>query len=120
MTPRPKVTVHAGGLHRIEPVLGVGRYPTGDLILVTHPTPASSPHLTGSCAYRGSTRPNGIEWLPVWAFPRKLQDFITGQPVGTLGKVSNRRVEVVDFATVVPTGQVTVAHGVNVDNWTSW
>jgi hypothetical protein len=107
----PTVTVHDGGYRITEPVLGCARYPDGSLILITYRVTPWSPTHRGPATYR--TRPNFNGWKPVWAMPEALAAFITTNAVGVTGKASNRRVEIVDHATVIPAGHIHINYDGN-------
>lgn len=95
-TPTVRVTDHTYTAD--EPILGVGRYRDGSLILVAYRTPPWSPTTAGEIVYR--THPARTGWYGVWACPRALTDFITTNPPTTTGKASNRRIEVLDHAAI--------------------
>lgn len=109
----PCVTVHDNGHTLIEPVLGCARYRDGSIILITYRSAPWAPHSAGPATYR--TRPHFNGWKPVWAMPTPLADFITQNAVGVTGKVSNRRVNIVDHATVIPDGHVHINY--DGDTW---
>lgn len=87
-----------------EPVLGTTRYPDGSLVVITQRTPPWASHTTTVCAYK-LTRSIGL-WQTVMRKPDEWVTLTTTQPVGTTGKVAGRKLEIVDFATVVPLGTI--------------
>lgn len=107
----PTVTVTDTTYTADEPILGVGRYRDGSLILVAYRTPPWSPTTAGEIVYR--THPTKPGWHCVWACPGALTNFITANPPGTTGKASNRRIEVLDH-TAIPAA-ITISR-----EWDTW
>lgn len=114
----PTVAVHEGTYAADEPFLGAARYADGSILLIAHRTPPWAPQTSGPIAYRTSKTNPG--WSCVWALPKALEDFVVTQPVGAIGKVSNRRVETIDLATAVPTGRINIPVGIGCDTWVGY
>lgn len=110
----PTVRVSDGTYTADEPVLGVGRYADGSIIVVAYRDPPWTP-TAGEAIYR--TRGNGTDWNMVWACPRALSDFITTKPPGTTGRASNRRIEVLDH-TAIPNARIVISR--EGDNWVGY
>lgn len=118
LAPTPIVTVCDDTYQGDEPFLGAARYSDGSLIVIAYRTPSWAPLSAGSAIYR--TRGTDTCWQTVWTIPRALETFITTHPVGAVGKISNRRVEVVDLAAAVPTARIVIARGPGMDNWVGY
>jgi hypothetical protein len=99
-------------------VLGCARRSDGrHYVLIKHWPPENPAHV-GTTAFITSHIEDGVyQW--VWAFPRKLEDFILGNPVGTEGKASNRRVTVTDPADLFTDDNRLVVDRRG-DNWVSY
>lgn len=106
-----------------EEVRGLARYRDGSLLLVTHRVsyrddPAIE--FAGPVVYRTRGTDQAGPWHLVWACPEPLRVFVTSQPVGANAKVSNRRVEVIDYATGLPDRAITIDRGPNTDTFVGY
>lgn len=108
--------VEVTGSRVMEPVIAAARYADGSKFLLTQRTAPAVPNLVLPTAYR--TFRGDDRWQMVWSLPDALWEFITTQPVGSAGKVSNRQVRVVDVADVAPDGVIEIwASG---DTWVGY
>lgn len=106
-----------------EEVRGLARYRDGRFLLITHRVSyADDPAIafSGPVAYRTRGSDSTGPWHMVWAYPEPLRTFVTTQPVGASGKVSNRRIEVIDYATGIPDRTITIARGPNTDTFVGY
>lgn len=117
------VLVHDDTYIGFEEVRGLARYRDGSILLITHRVSyANDPAIvfSGPVAYRTrGTDPTG-PWHMVWACPEPLRTFVTTQPVGATAKVSNRRIEVIDYATGLPERSITIQRGPNTDTFVGY
>jgi len=120
------VAVNFAGVHMVEPVLGAARYTgatsRGDLLLFTMHVTAwpDGSHTTAPYAYRFYAprhQDPRSAWLPVYGDSSKVCEFVTNNPVGTVGKISNRTLEVVDFAVEVPTPAIVIPLHFRGETW---
>lgn len=106
-----------------EEVRGLARYADGSLLLITHRVSyANDPAIafSGPVAYRTRSADPASPWHLVWACPEPLRTFVTTQPVGASGKASNRRIEVVDYATTMPDRSIVIDRGPNIDTFVGY
>jgi hypothetical protein len=106
-----------------EEVRGLARYADGSLILVTHrvnytndpAVPFSAP-----MAYRTFLdNPDG-PWQVIDILPDPLREFITTQPAGATAAVSDRHVEVLDYATTLAGNTIDIERGAHLDHWVTY
>lgn len=102
-----------------EEVRGLARYADDSLILLTHRgTYANDPAAPFSApvAYRTFLdNPDG-PWQVIDVLPDALHAFITTQPAGATGTVSDRHVEVLDYTTTLTGNTIDIERGAHLDH----